>query len=257
MVAGHLQEKKGLFYIVLSYQDVDNNRKTKWIPTNLPVKGNKKRAELMLWEAREKFKPPVGRGAMHSDMPFCEYLEEWLKIVKGSVRPATLASYASMVKFPIRPYFEKKHIALGDLKAVHIQKFYTDQLERVSPNSVIHYHAVIHKALKYAVKVELLNANPADRVELPKKEKFLSDYYDGDEINHLFELVEGTDLELPVKLAAFYGLRRSEVIGLRWCAVDFQKNTITIDHTVTAVEMDGRKVEMASDTTKTKSSLRT
>ena len=142
-------------------------------------------------------------------MPFCEYLEEWLKIVKGSVRPATLASYASMVKFPIKPYFEKKHIALGDLKAVHIQKFYTDQLERVSPNSVIHYHAVIHKALKYAVKVELLNANPADRVELPKKEKFLSDYYDGDEINRLFSLVEGTDLELPVKLAAFYGLRLS------------------------------------------------
>ena len=257
MVAGHLQEKKGLFYIVLSYQDVDHNRKTKWIPTNLPVKGNKKRAEQMLWEAREKFKPSVERGAMHSDMPFCEYLEEWLKIVKGSVRPATLASYASMVKFPIKPYFEKKHITLGDLKAVHIQKFYTDQLERVSPNSVIHYHAVIHKALKYAVKVELLNANPADRVELPKKEKFLSDYYDGDEINRLFELVEGTDLELPVKLAAFYGLRRSEVIGLRWCAVDFQKNTITIDHTVTDVEMDGKKVEVASDTTKTKSSLRT
>ena len=226
MVAGHLQEKKGLFYIVLSYQDVDNNRKTKWIPTNLPVKGNKKRAEQMLWEAREKFKPPVERGAMHSDMPFCEYLEEWLKIVKGSVRPATLASYASMVKFPIKPYFEKKHITLGDLKAVHIQKFYTDQLERVSPNSVIHYHAVIHKALKYAVKVELLNANPADRVELPKKEKFLSDYYDGDEINHLFKLVDGTDLELPVKLAAFYGLRRSEVIGLRWCAVDFFKELL-------------------------------
>ena len=205
MVAGHLQEKKGLFYIVLSYQDVDKKRKTKWIPTNLPVKGNKKRAEKLLMEARESFKPPIERGAMHSDMPFCEFLEEWLKIVKGSVRPATLASYASMVKFPIRPYFEKKGITLGGLKPVHIQKFYTDQLERVSPNSVIHYHAVIHKALKYAVKVELLNANPADRVELPKKEKFLSDYYDGDEINHLFELVEGADLELPVKLAAFYG----------------------------------------------------
>ena len=60
------------------------------------------------------------KGAMHSDMPFCEFLEEWLKIVKGSVRPATLASYASMVKFPIKPYFEKKHITRGDLKAVHI-----------------------------------------------------------------------------------------------------------------------------------------
>ena len=60
MVAGHLQEKKGLFYIVLSYQDVDHNRKTKWIPTNLPVKGNKKRAEQMLWE--EEYRKVCGRS---------------------------------------------------------------------------------------------------------------------------------------------------------------------------------------------------
>ena len=257
MVAGHLQEKKGYYYIVLNYQDLENNRKVKWIPTNLPVKGNKKRAEQMLWEAREKFKPPVERGSMHTDMLFTEYLEEWLKIAKGSVRPVTLASYASMVKFPIKPYFEQRGITLGDLKPVHIQKFYADQLERVKANSVTHYHAVIHRALKYAVKVELLNANPSDRVELPKKEKFLSDYYDAEEINRLFSLVEGTELELPVKFAAFYGLRRSEVVGLRWCAIDFQKNTVTIDHTVTDVEMNGRKVAIASDTTKTKSSLRT
>ena len=79
MVAGHLQEKKGYYYIVLNYQDLESNRKVKWIPTNLPVKGNKKRAEQMLWEAREKFKPPVERGSMHTDMPFTEYLEEWLK----------------------------------------------------------------------------------------------------------------------------------------------------------------------------------
>ena len=44
MVAGHLQEKKGRFYIVLSYTDIENKRKTKWIPTGLPVKNNKKRA---------------------------------------------------------------------------------------------------------------------------------------------------------------------------------------------------------------------
>ena len=56
---------------------------------------------------------------MHSDMPFCEFLEEWLKIVKGSVRSATLASYASMVKSPIRPYFEKKGNTLGPQAGAH------------------------------------------------------------------------------------------------------------------------------------------
>ncbi len=257
MVAGHLQEKKGNYYIVLNYTGVDNERKVKWIPTNLPVKGNKKRAEAMLWDVRSKFKPPVEHGVMSSDMLFAEYLDEWAKIARSTVRPSTYASYSSMLRFPIKPYFQRLGVTLGDLKAVHIQKFVSDQLKRVSANSVIHYHAVIHRALKYAVKIELLNANPADRVERPKKEKFMPSFYDGEEMNRLFALLAGTELELPVKLAAFYGLRRSEVIGLRWSAIDFQENTITINHTVANVEMDGKKMEIASDTTKTKSSLRT
>ncbi len=223
----------------------------------MPVKGNKKRAEAMLWDVRSKFNPPVEHGVMSSDMLFAEYLDEWAKIARSTVRPSTYASYSSMLRFPIKPYFQRLGVTLGDLKAVHIQKFVSDQLKRVSANSVIHYHAVIHRALKYAVKIELLNANPADRVERPKKEKFMPSFYDGEEMNRLFALLAGTELELPVKLAAFYGLRRSEVIGLRWSAIDFQENTITINHTVANVEMDGKKMEIASDTTKTKSSLRT
>ena len=257
MVAGHLQEKKGLFYIVLSYTDVENRRRIKWIPTNLPIKGNKKRAEQMLWEARDKFKPPVEKGALSSDMLFADYLEEWVKMAKSTIRIATYSSYSSLLRSVILPYFRATGVTLGDLKAIHIQKFYAQQLERVSANTVIHYHAVIHRALKYAVKIELLNANVADRVERPKKEKFIPEYYDGERISQLFTLVEGTEFELPVKLAAFYGLRRSEIIGLRWSAIDFQGNTITINHTVTKVEVDGKHFEVASDTTKTKSSLRT
>ena len=62
MVAGHLQEKKGYFYIVLSYPDVSGKRKTKWIPTSLPVKGNKKKAEKLLMEARREFEPECSAG---------------------------------------------------------------------------------------------------------------------------------------------------------------------------------------------------
>ena len=58
-------------------------------------------------------------------------------------------------------------------------------------------------------------------------------------------------------MASFYGLRRSEVLGLKWSAIDFQQNTITIQHTLTACQIDGKLVEVASDTTKTKSSRRT
>lgn len=121
----------------------------------------------------------------------------------------------------------------------------------------IYYHAVIHKALKHAVKIDLLPSNPADKIERPKKNSFQAGFYDADEMNLLFDAVKGTRLEIPVMLAAFYGLRRSEVIGLKWDSVDFNRNTITIRHTVTTYNIDGKHVTVASDTTKTKSSMRT
>ena len=135
--------------------------------------------------------------------------------------------------------------------------FYQEQLQRVKPASVNHYHANIHKALKYAVKNDMIPTNPADKVERPKQDKFYGSFYDKEELNKLFEAVAGTKLELPVLLGAFYGLRRSEIVGLKWSAVDFEQNTITINHTVTSCNLDGKCVIVAKDTTKTKSSRRT
>ena len=161
------------------------------------------------------------------------------------------------VKSIIAPYFRKKKILLRDLQAHDIQMFYQEQLQRVKASSVIHYHANIHKALKYAVKNDMIPSNPADKVERPKQDKFYGNFYDRDELNKLFEAVAGTKLELPVLLGAFYGLRRSEIVGLKWSAIDFEQNTITISHTVTSCNLDGKCVIVAKDTTKTKSSRRT
>ena len=132
-----------------------------------------------------------------------------------------------------------------------------EQLNRVSANSVIHYHANIHKALKYAVKIDLIPSNPADKIERPKKDRFVGSFYDSVEVEALFAAAKGTHLEIPIFLGAFYGLRRSEALGLKWSAIDFQNNTITIRHTVTSCEIDGKRVEVARDTTKTKTSMRT
>ena len=259
MVAGHLQEKNGQFYAVLSYKDANGKRQTKWVPIGLSVKGNKKKAEMELMEIRRKFVPPKQpeQEIFQGDISFARYLTQWLQIVKTTVKPTTYSSYCGLIQNPIYPYFEEKGLSLVGLQAKDIQEFYMKQLERVSSNTVIHYHAIIHKALKYAVKIDLIPSNPADKVDRPKKNAFMPSFYDSDEVNRLFTLVEGTDMEIPVKLAAFYGLRRSEAIGLRWSAVDFEQDTITINHTVTSVEIDGKQIEIASDTTKTKSSLRT
>lgn len=256
MVAGHLQEKNDHYYMVLSYLNERGKRTSKWVSTGLPVKGNKKKAESMLMELRKSFEPPKVLDPSE-DILFSDFMLHWLEIVKPTIAITTYSSYSTMVKGTIVPYFEKKGIMLKDLKATDIQTFYMDQLKRVKANSVIHYHANIHKALKYAVKNDMIEANPADKIERPKKDRFVGSFYDSKEVEALFEAAKGTKLEIPIFLGAFYGLRRSEAIGLKWNAIDFDSNTITIRHTVTTCFIDGKHVEVAQDTTKTKSSMRT
>ena len=190
-------------------------------------------------------------------MLFSDYMLRWLEIAKSTIAVTTFSSYSQITNSIIVPHFKDRKITLKDLSASDIQDFYTAQLRRVGANSVIHYHAVIHRALKYAVRTDLIPVNPADKIDRPKAERYLASYYDKEEMTELFNAVSNTKLELPVMLAAFYGLRRSEVLGLKWDAIDFDNNTISIKHTVTSCTIDGKVTTIAQDTTKTKSSMRT
>ena len=150
MVSGTLTVKNGYYYAVLSYKDATGKRHQKWVSTGLPQKGNKRRAEEELVRIRSTFEVPTVSGGLSSDMLFADYLEQWLEIVRARIKPATFGSYQGMVNSTIAPYFRKKGILLKELEARHIQQFYTEKLKTVKPNSVIHYHAVIYQALKYA-----------------------------------------------------------------------------------------------------------
>ena len=254
MVAGHLSEKNGNYYAVLSYTDAFGKRRTKWVNTGLPVRGNKKKAEAFLMEERKKFQTaePVTGGVL-----FADYIEQWLEVAKPTIAVATYASYCAMVKRAIAPYFRERRITLQGLTPKDIQDFYLEKLKTVSASSVIHYHANIHRALKHAVKLDLIPTNPADKIDRPKNDRFIGSFYDAEEVNKLFEVSKGTKLEFPILFGAFYGLRRSEALGLKWDAIDFENDSITIRHTVTSVTLDGKVQLVAADTTKTKSSLRT
>lgn len=258
MVAGHLQEKNGTFYMVLNYTASDGKRKSKWISTKLPVKGNKKKAEQLLAETRQSFVPPEkSANITSSDMLFTDFMKLWLAIAKTTIKLTTYSGYAEITNKRIIPYFEPMNLKLNEVKPIDIQNFYLFQLEKVSPNTVTHHHAVIHRAFKYAVNTDLIVANPVDKVDRPKKNSFQGSFYSKEELQQLFEIAKGTKIELPIILASFYGLRRSEVLGLKWDAIDFQRNTITIQHTYTSCDIDGSIIEVAADTTKTKSSRRT
>lgn len=107
-------------------------------------------------EARAEFEPPKELGDLSSDMLFADYLLEWLEIAKGRLAVATYSSYAAMINKPIGPYFRQRNLTLRELEARHLQMFYSEMLRKVKPNTVIHYHAIIHSALKYAVKTDML-----------------------------------------------------------------------------------------------------
>ena len=259
MVAGRLQEKNGYYYMVLSYRSADGKRKQPWYATGLPVKGNKKRAEQMLRELQKSFVPPKveTKSGLHRDMLFSDYMLYWLKIIRSAVKETTWSSYCFNVKGHIVPYFADTGITLAGLQARHIQEFYLHELETLKGTSALRIHANLHKALKYAVQLDLIPGNPVDKVERPKGEKYLAGYYTAEELEQLFEAARGNKLELIIQFAAFYGLRRSEILGLRWDAVDFEAGTLTIRHIVTSTNIEGKHILVEADRAKTKSSLRT
>lgn len=185
-----------------------------------------------------------------------EYRFQLQEIAKGRLAVATYSSYAAMIKKPVGPYFRQRNLTLRELEARHLQMFYSEMLRKVKPNTVIHYHAIIHSALKYAVKTDMLVQNVADKVDRPKKNSFQPVFLSAEEMQKMFEALRGTKLELPVLVAAFYGFRRGKVLGLKWGAIDFERGTISVIRTVTTITVDGKQTEIEQQSAKTKSSLR-
>lgn len=260
MIAGHLQEKKGNYYMVLNFVDENGKRKPKWIPTGLPVKGNKRRAEAMLLEERRKYASSETYVRASADMLFADYMLYWLRQVKHQVEVTSYYGYRSNVEKRIVPYFRKRKITLAGLRSSDIQEFYSYCLETlgIGNNTVIHYHANISAALNLAVRMDMIPMSPLKKGLRPQKTAYIARFYTLEETERLFEIVRGDSVEFPVLMAAFYGLRREEIMGLKWQAIDFVGNTITIGHTVVQTrDVDGKEMIVAKDRAKNKSSYRT
>lgn len=183
-----------------------------------------------------------------------------MKMMKSRVEITTYTSYERAIIHKIVPYFEPLHYTLQDMEQhpKYIQDFYQHELDRgLTANTVIHYHANIRKCLQYAFQLGMIRSNPADRVERPRKEKFKSEIYSGEELEQLFKVIQGDPSGFGVIMAAFYGLRRSEIVGLKWDAIDFENKKISIQHTAVTAKVNGTVTEIARDKTKTKSSCRT
>lgn len=123
---------------------------------------------------------------------------------------------------------------------------------KLKGTTVKKYHTNILSALSYAEKMELINSNPAKKVDTPKTEPYVASFYTKDELQLLFTKIKVTNIKVPVLINAFYGFRREEVLGLKWSAIDFEHNSITINFTVTETSYDGKHKIIAEPKTKNK-----
>lgn len=119
-------------------------------------------------------------------------------------------------------------------------------------------YLAIHSALAYAVKMEYLTSHPMDKLIVPRTERYEATFYNKDELNTLFEVFKDDKLELIVHIAAYYGIRRSEILGLRWDAIDFTNKTISIQRKVVSdYDENGHRKLFVENRLKTNSTRRT
>lgn len=263
-VTGHLQNKRGIYQMILSWKE-DGKRKRKSISTGLPVKNNKKKAEGMLRKARAQQKElliEMEATKQSSSMLFADLIEQWFEDTKYDWKPTTRGNYEVQVKRVIIPYFRKINVRLCDLTADHIKDFFNIELKHLKATTTHKYYNNLSCALKYAMDDErkLISESPMANLKRKKpkpEELFSPKFLKQSEAIKVLDAIKGHKLELAVILGAYYGLRRGEIIGLRWESIDFERNSITIEHTVVVAKEDGKKKIIESNSTKSKSSTRT
>lgn len=195
-----------------------------------------------------------------SEISFCNFINGYVKMKRGAIAENTYSGYETMSKNSLIPYFYKENKKLKDINVFDIEKYYHHELNyrNVSANTVVHYHNLLSLIFKYALKLKIIINNPMLMVEKPKKIKYIPTTYSAEEINSLLNLLkeENELIYFGVLMSAYFGLRRSEIIGLKWSSINFHENTITIFSTVIEANIDGKHILTCKDKTKSTSSIR-
>ena len=274
MITGSVQINKGYYFIVFNMYNEYGKRKPEWHSTGLKVDNNerknnqiRKQAEKILNEelirvnAENSFSNKlntIAKNSKYSNMLFSDYMLEWLENIKPKVVQSTYIGYEQVVKGRLCPYFKSKKIKLIDLRPRDIQDFINYLYkQRLKGSTIAHYTSNMNTALKEAVITEIIPSNPMDRIESVKKEVYIPEFYTDDELIELIEVIKTQKLELPLTLGIIYGLRREEILGLTWNAIDFKNKSITIRKTVGRGKYDGATQFLIKDIPKNKSSYRT
>lgn len=161
-----------------------------------------------------------------------DYLREWLKTYAvTNLEETTRELYELYVNVHIVPAIGT--LKIKNIKPIELQKFYNEKIESgLSSNSVGKLHVFLNRAFKDAYRNRIIEYNPCDGVEKPKKKRYTPNIYDEENFNKLLDLTKGTFDEICILLAGVCGLRRGEIFGLRLCDIDFKQSTLSIVETM-------------------------
>lgn len=229
------------------------------IPPGMTARQAEKEAarQQMLWEEQ------VRNGSVcDGNMRFSLFVEVWMcDYAVVNLKLKTVAEYKKLLT--------RINAAIGDVKlnklnVGHLNRFYADLQDdgknektggKLSANTIHHYHRCISSILSKAVKWGYIPYSPASRAELPKLKKKETAHLDEADVYRLFELLQAEPMKYRAMIGfdVLTGLRRAELLGLRWCDVDFVSGSITVEQTSNYVSGMG----IYTDTPKNSSSSRT
>lgn len=222
---GHITKRGNTSYSIvveLGRDPVTRKRKQQWVS----IKGTKKDAEKRLAELLHQL--DTGTFMKPGKLTLADFLERWLKdSVYPNLAPRTAEGYESIVRQHLIPKLGS--ITLTQLKPAHIQKYYSEVLSNgrcdgkgaLSSLTVRHHHMALHRALQIAVKWGLILRNPTDAVDPPRSTISEMRVMNEDELHRFLEAAKSTPYYTLFYLALFTGMRRSELLGLRWSDIDF------------------------------------
>jgi integrase len=160
-----------------------------------------------------------------------EFFDRWLDASAPTLRPATVRRYRDLARLHIAGVVG--NLKLAKLSPAEVQRLYADRLAAgLSPTSVRHVHGLLHRALGDAVRWGLLARNVTDAVDPPKRSTPEARTWDAREVATVLATAAGDDLEALWRLALLTGMRRGELLGLRWTDVDLDGGALSVRRTM-------------------------
>lgn len=254
--------RKDTYYVRLTYYDKNHCRKEKWISTGLSGRGAKQKATAMIDSMIEKYS-----YLEKSDHPtkMADYLQMWKELRKSEVAETTYDGYHTYIDRHLMPYFKELNLNIQDITAGHIFDYINylsndggrkdNKVGGQSNTSIRKIISILRQVFEYAVLYGDIRVNPAKQIPLPKSKSKKDErqvFLTAEDAQKMLDAFRNEEVGPIVFVTLYYGLRKSEALGLRWQAVDFEANTMTINHTVVS---NGHII--AKDSTKTYSSRRT